>query len=37
MIGEKSAPTRWLWPTTFAVLASVIVTEAAWLLLHFGN
>jgi hypothetical protein len=32
MIGEKRQPQRWPWLATFAVLASVIVAEAAWLL-----
>jgi hypothetical protein len=32
MIGEERQPRRWRWLTTFAVLASVIAVEAAWLL-----
>jgi hypothetical protein len=37
MIGERPQPKRWLWPSAFAALASVIVAEAAWLLLHSWN
>jgi hypothetical protein len=32
MIGEKRPPKRWPWLGTFALLASIIVAEAVWLL-----